>query len=329
MTEPPATLHRMDPQYPAICTEGLVKRYGKTTALAGLDLAAPPGIVQGVLGPNGAGKTTLVRILATLLRPDAGRAQVGGFDVAEQPDKVRKLITLTGQFAAVDEDLTGRENLLLIGRLLEFSRKAARRRADELLERFGLAEAGGRLAKTYSGGMRRRLDLAMGLVGEPQVLFLDEPTTGLDPRARGDVWDMVRDLVAAGTTVLLTTQDLDEADRLASRIAVIDRGRVIDSGTPAELKAKVGGQSLDVRPAEPGELAKVGAIVAEVAGAGAGEPNERDGVISAPLAPGVSGTEALAAVSHRLGQAGIDVTELGLRLASLDEVFLTLTGGRQ
>ena len=329
MTEPPATLHRMDPQYPAICTEGLVKRYGKTTALAGLDLAVPPGIVQGVLGPNGAGKTTLVRILATLLRPDAGRAQVGGFDVAGQPDKVRKLITLTGQFAAVDEDLTGRENLLLIARLLELSRKAARRRADELLERFGLAEAGGRLAKTYSGGMRRRLDLAMGLVGEPQVLFLDEPTTGLDPRARGDVWDMVRDLVAAGTTVLLTTQDLDEADRLASRIAVIDRGRVIDSGTPAELKAKVGGQSLDVRPAEPGELAKVGAIVAEVTGAGAGSPNERDGVISAPLAPGVSGTEALAAVSHRLGQAGIGVTELGLRLASLDEVFLTLTGGRQ
>ena len=329
MTEPPATLHRMDPQYPAICTEGLVKRYGKTTALAGLDLAVPHGIVQGVLGPNGAGKTTLVRILATLLRPDAGRAQVGGFDVAGQPDKVRKLISLTGQFAAVDEDLTGRENLLLIARLLELSRKAARRRADELLERFGLAEAGGRLAKTYSGGMRRRLDLAMGLVGEPQVLFLDEPTTGLDPRARGDVWDMVRDLVAAGTTVLLTTQDLDEADRLASQIAVIDRGRVIDSGTPAELKAKVGGQSLDVRPAEPGELAKVGAIVAEVAGAAAGEPNERDGVISAPLAPGVSGTEALAAVSHRLGQADIGVTELGLRLASLDEVFLTLTGGRQ
>jgi oleandomycin transport system ATP-binding protein len=329
MTELPATLHRMDPQYPAICAEGLVKRYGKTTALAGLDLAVPSGIVQGVLGPNGAGKTTLVRILATLLRPDAGRAQVGGFDVAGQPDKVRKLITLTGQFAAVDEDLTGRENLLLIARLLELSRKAARRRADELLERFGLAEAGGRLAKTYSGGMRRRLDLAMGLVREPQVLFLDEPTTGLDPRARGDVWDMVRDLVAAGTTVLLTTQDLDEADRLASRIAVIDRGRLIDSGTPAELKAKVGGQSLDVRPAEPGELAKVGTIVAEVTGAGAGAPNERDGVISAPLAPGVSGTEALAAVSHRLGQAGIGVTELGLRLASLDEVFLTLTGGRQ
>ena len=318
----------MDPQSHAIYTEGLVKRYAKTTALAGLDLAVPPGMVQGVLGPNGAGKTTLVRILATLLRPNAGRAQVGGFDVARQPDKVRNLIGLTGQFAAVDEDLTGRENLLLIARLLELSRRAARRRADELLERFGLAKAGGRLAKTYSGGMRRRLDLAMGLVGEPRVLFLDEPTTGLDPRSRGDVWDMIRDLVAAGTTVLLTTQDLDEADRLASRIAVIDRGRLIDSGTPAELKAKVGGQSLDVRPAEPGQLAKVGAIVAEAAGS-TGVPNERDGVITAPLAPGVSGTGALAVVSHRLGQAGIDVTELALRLASLDEVFLTLTGGKE
>ncbi|HTZ23617.1 MAG TPA: ATP-binding cassette domain-containing protein [Streptosporangiaceae bacterium] len=317
----------MEPQSPAIFTEGLVKRYGKTTALAGLDIAVPPGMVQGVLGPNGAGKTTLIRILATLLRPDAGRALVGGLDVTRQPDKVRNLIALTGQFAAVDEDLTGRENLLLIARLLELSRKAARRRADELLERFGLAEAAGRLAKTYSGGMRRRLDLAMGLAGEPPVLFLDEPTTGLDPRSRADVWDMIRGLAAAGTTVLLTTQDLDEADRLAGRIAVIDRGRLIDSGTPAELKAKVGGQSLDVRPAEPGQLAKVGAIVAEAAGTGAGTPSERDGAVSAPLPPGVSGTEVLAAVSHRLGQAGIDVTELGLRLASLDEVFLTLTGG--
>jgi len=329
MTEPSDTLGGMDLQSPAICAEGLVKRYGKTTALAGLDLTVPPGMVQGVLGPNGAGKTTLVRILATLLRPDGGRGMVGGFDVARQPDKVRPLIALTGQFAAIDEDLTGRENLLLIARLLELSHPAARSRAGELLERFGLAEAGGRLAKTYSGGMRRRLDLAMGLVGQPRVLFLDEPTTGLDPRSRGDVWAMIRDLVTAGTTVLLTTQDLDEADRLASRIAVIDRGRLIDSGTPAELKAKVGGQSVDVRPAEPGQLAKVGAIVAEVTGAGAGEPTERDGVISAPLAPGVSGTEALAAVSHRLGQAGIGVTELGLRLASLDEVFLTLTGGKE
>jgi oleandomycin transport system ATP-binding protein len=329
MTGRPATLNGMDPQSLAIYTEGLVKRYRKTTALAGLDLAVPPGMVQGVLGPNGAGKTTLVRILATLLRPDAGRALVGGFDVAARAAKVRPLIGLTGQFAAVDEDLTGRENLLLIARLLELARPVARRRAADLLERFGLAEVGGRLAKTYSGGMRRRLDLAMGLVGQPEVLFLDEPTTGLDPRSRADLWDMVRDLVARGTTVLLTTQDLDEADRLASRIAVIDRGRLIDSGTPAELKAKAGGQSLDVRPVEPGQLAKVGAIVAEVTGAGAGAPSERDGVISAPLAPGVSGTEALAAVSHRLGQAGIDVTELGLRLASLDEVFLTLTGGQE
>jgi oleandomycin transport system ATP-binding protein len=329
MTEQPASLGDMDSPSPAICTEGLVKRYQKTTALAGLDLAVPPGMVQGVLGPNGAGKTTLVRILATLLRPDAGRAMVGGFDVARQPDKIRPLIALTGQFAAIDEDLTGRENLLLIARLLELSRTAARSRAGELLERFGLAEVAGRLAKTYSGGMRRRLDLAMGLVGEPRVLFLDEPTTGLDPRSRGDVWEMIRDLVAAGTTVLLTTQDLDEADRLATRIAVIDRGRLIESGTPAELKAKVGGQSLDIRPVEPGQLAKVGAIVAEVTGVGAGKTNERDGVISAPLAPGVSGTEALAAVSQRLDQAGIGVTELGLRLASLDEVFLTLTGGKE
>jgi oleandomycin transport system ATP-binding protein len=328
VTEPPATLHRMDPRSHAIYTEALAKRYGKTIALAGLDLAVPPGMVQGVLGPNGAGKTTLVRILATLLRPDAGRALVDGLDVARQPDKVRALIALTGQFAAVDEDLTGRENLLLIARLLKLSRRAARGRADELLERFGLAEAGGRLAKTYSGGMRRRLDLAMGLVGEPRVLFLDEPTTGLDLRSRGDVWDMVRGLVATGTTVLLTTQDLDEADRLAGRIAVIDRGRLIGSGTPAELKAKVGGQSLDVRPADSGQLARAAAIVAEAAGAGAGAPGERDGVITTPLAPGVSGTEALAAVSQRLGQAGIGVTELGLRLASLDEVFLTLTGGK-
>jgi oleandomycin transport system ATP-binding protein len=325
MTERPATMHGMERQSHAICTEELAKRYGKTTALAGLDLAVPPGVVQGVLGPNGAGKTTLVRILATLLRPDGGRALVGGFDVARQPDKVRPLIGLTGQFAAVDADLTGQENLLLIARLLELGRTAARRRAAELLERFGLAEAGGRLAKTYSGGMRRRLDLAMGLVGQPRVLFLDEPTTGLDPRSRGELWDMVRGLVAGGTTVLLTTQDLDEADRLASRIAVIDHGRMIGSGTPAELKAKVGGQSLDVRPAERGQLAEAGAIVAEVMSMD-GVPRERDGTITVPLAPGSSGTEALAAVSLRLGRAGIEVTELGLRLASLDEVFLSLTG---
>jgi oleandomycin transport system ATP-binding protein len=309
----------------AIYTEELAKRYGTVTALAGLDLAVPPGLVQGVLGPNGAGKTTLVRILATLLRPDRGRALVGGLDVVRQPGKVRPLIGLTGQFAAVDEDLTGQENLLLIARLLELDRRSARRRSAELLDRFGLADAGRRLAKTYSGGMRRRLDLAMGLVGEPEVLFLDEPTTGLDPRARGELWDMVRGLVAGGATVLLTTQDLAEADRLASQIAVIDHGKVIASGAPAELKAAVAGQSLDVRPAERAQLPKASTIVGEVLGAGA-DPAERDGTISVPLAPGSSGTEALAAVSLRLGQAGIEVTELGLRLASLDEVFLSLTG---
>ncbi len=311
----------------AIYAEELARRYGTTTALAGLDLAVPRGMVQGVLGPNGAGKTTLIRILATLLRPDAGRALVGGFDVARQPGRVRPLIGLTGQFAAVDEDLTGEENLLLIARLLELGRKAARQRAAELLERFGLAGAGRRLAKTYSGGMRRRLDLAMGLVGQPEVLFLDEPTTGLDPRSRGELWDMVRGLVAGGTTVLLTTQDLDEAGRLASRIAVIDQGRMIASGTPAELRAKVGGQSLDVRPAEPGQLAVASAIVGEVMCSGV--PRERDGAVTVPLAPGSSGTEALAAVSLRLGQAGVEVDELGLRLASLDEVFLSLTGPRE
>jgi oleandomycin transport system ATP-binding protein len=311
----------------AIYTEELAKRYGTTTALAGLDLAVPPGVVQGVLGPNGAGKTTLVRILATLLRPDGGRALVGGLDVVRQPGKVRPLIGLTGQFAAVDEDLTGQENLLLIARLLELGRKPARRRTAELLDRFGLAEAGRRLAKTYSGGMRRRLDLAMGLVGEPEVLFLDEPTTGLDPRARGELWDMVRGLVAGGATVLLTTQDLAEADRLASQIAVIDHGRVIASGTPAELKAKAGGQSLDVRPAERGQLPRASAIVGEVLGTAA-VPAEHDGAVTVPLAPGSSGTDVLAALSRRLSQAGIEVTELGLRLASLDEVFLSLTGPR-
>jgi oleandomycin transport system ATP-binding protein len=309
----------------AVYTEELAKRYGTTTALAGLDLAVPSGVVQGVLGPNGAGKTTLVRILATLLRPDGGRALVSGFDVVRRPGKVRPLIGLTGQFAAVDEDLTGRENLLLIARLLELDRRSARRRAAELLDRFGLAEAGHRLAKTYSGGMRRRLDLAMGLVGEPEVLFLDEPTTGLDPRSRGELWDMVRGLVAGGTTVLLTTQDLAEADRLASQIAVIDHGRVIASGTPAELKAAVGGQSVDVRLADAGQLAKASAIMAEVLNVEA-IPRERDAAITVPLAPGSSGTDALAAVSLRLGQAGVEVTELGLRLASLDEVFLSLTG---
>jgi len=312
-----------------IHAENLVKVYnGKIRAVNGVTFDVRPGEIFGFLGPNGAGKTTTVSMLSAGLRPTEGRAVVNGLDVSVDPDAVKRHIGVIFQESTADQDLTGRENLEIAAGCYNIPAAEGRRRATALIDLMQLKDAADRLAKTYSGGMRRRLDLAMGLVGEPRVLFLDEPTTGLDPRSRGDVWEMIRDLVAAGTTVLLTTQDLDEADRLASRIAVIDRGRLIDSGTPAELKAKVGGQSLDVRPAEPGELATVGAIVAEVTGTGAGVPNEHDGVVSAPLAAGASGTETLAALSHRLGQAGIDVTELGLRLASLDEVFLTLTGGK-
>jgi oleandomycin transport system ATP-binding protein len=302
--------------------EGLVKRYGKTTALAGVDLSVRPGMVLGLLGPNGAGKTTAVRVLATLLRPDGGRARVGGYDVVRQADRVRELIGLTGQYAAVDEDLTGYENLVLIGRLLELPRRDARARATELLDRFALADAGRRSVKTYSGGMRRRLDLAASLVTRPSVLFLDEPTTGLDPRGRGEVWHMIRQLAADGVTVLLTTQYLDEADRLAAEIAVIDHGRLIASGTPAELKAKVGGQTLDVRPTDPAQLDAVAAIVGAVAGAMPTRQPEDPGLISIP----VEDPDLLPEVVARLKAERIAVTELALRLASLDEVFLALTG---
>jgi oleandomycin transport system ATP-binding protein len=305
---------------PAIEIDGLTKRYGPVTALAGLDLTVPAGAVLGLLGPNGAGKTTAVRILSTLLRPDAGTARVGGHDVQREPDAVRALIGLTGQYAAVDEDLTGRENLVLIARLLEMSRVDARRRAAGLLDQFDLAEAGGRLVKTYSGGMRRRLDLAASLLGRPRVLFLDEPTTGLDPRARGDVWDLVRGLVADGTTVLLTSQYLEEADRLATEVAVLEHGRVIAAGTPAALKARVGGQRLDVRPAGPGDLERVAAILAGVLG---GEPSIDGGVVTAP---GAAGPRELAEVSRRLADADVAVDEVGVRLAGLDEVFFALTG---
>ena len=234
----------------AIEASGLVKRFGKTTALAGVDLVARQGTVLGVLGPNGAGKTTAVRILATLLRPDGGQARVCGYDVGRQAHQVRQLIGLTGQYASVDEGLSGVNNLIMIGRLLGQSRRQARARAGELLDRFDLTEAAGRPVKTYSGGMRRRLDLAASLVGRPRVLYLDEPTTGLDPRSRSDVWDIVRTLVADGVTVLLTTQYLDEADQLAHDIVVIDHGRVIATGTPDELKDKSGGQVLEVEPAD-------------------------------------------------------------------------------
>ncbi|HET7015321.1 MAG TPA: ATP-binding cassette domain-containing protein [Streptosporangiaceae bacterium] len=306
----------------AIEAEGLVKRFGKTLAVDGVDLAVRPGMVHGLLGPNGAGKTTVVRMLATLLRPDAGHARVCGADIIKQADRVRELIGLTGQYAAVDEDLTGFENLLLIGRLLEIAKPEAKRRAAELLERFELTEAANRSVKTYSGGMRRRLDLAASLVQRPQVLFLDEPTTGLDPRSRGEVWTMVRQLVADGTTVLLTTQYLDEADRLAGDIAVIDHGRVIATGTPAELKAKVGRQTLDVRPADPADLETVAAIITDVVGTPPARTAEDPGLLSVA----VDDAQVMPAVVHRLTDAQVEVTELALRLASLDEVFLALTG---
>ena len=305
----------------AVLAEGLAKRFGETTALDGVDLAAPAGSVLGLLGPNGAGKTTAVRVLATLLEPDAGHAEICGHDVRRDPHRVRQLIGLTGQYASVDEMLTGFENLLLIGRLLGQSRAEAKGRARELLERFDLAGAATRAAKTYSGGMRRRLDLAASLVGRPRVLFLDEPTTGLDPRSRLDLWQIVRELVADGVTVLLTTQYLDEADQLAHEIAVVDHGRVIATGTPSQLKARTGAQPLVVRPADAGDLPVVTSIVRDLTGA----------------APAVEGTTVTASVTdpallpvvvRRLDDAHVLVAELALRDSSLDEVFLRLTGHR-
>jgi oleandomycin transport system ATP-binding protein len=305
----------------AIAAEGLVKRYGSTTALDGVDLSVPTGTVLGVLGPNGAGKTTAVRILGTLLRPDAGHATVGGYDVVRDAPRVRELIGLTGQYASVDEDMSGRRNLVMIGRLLGQPRTQAKARADELLERFELAEAGDRIAKTYSGGMRRRLDLAASLVGNPSILYLDEPTTGLDPHARNGVWETIRDLVLEGTTVLLTTQYLEEADALADSIMVFDHGKVVASGRPAELKAQAGRQSLDVRPADPSHLERVAAIVSESVGV---RPTVDvvNALVSVPVPDGTS----MPVVVRRLDEAGIAVTELSLRLPSLDEVFLALTG---
>ncbi|MDH6465257.1 oleandomycin transport system ATP-binding protein [Micromonospora sp. A200] len=305
----------------AIRAEGLVRRFGATTALAGVDLEVPTGTVFGLLGPNGAGKTTAVRVLATLLAPDEGHATVGGYDVGRDAHRVRQLIGLTGQYASVDETLTGTENLLLIGRLLGLGRAQARARAAELLADFQLTDAAGRAAKTYSGGMRRRLDLAASLVGRPQVLFLDEPTTGLDPRSRNELWDIVRTLVADGVTVLLTTQYLEEADQLAGQIAVVDHGRVIAQGTPEELKAKTGGQVLTVRPVDPADLPTVRAIAGEVARA---TPEVAQTTVTVP----VNDPDVLPAVVRRLDAAEIQVAELALRGSSLDEVFLSLTGHR-
>jgi oleandomycin transport system ATP-binding protein len=303
----------------AILAEGLVKRFGKTTALDGVNLSVPTGTVLGVLGPNGAGKTTAVRILATLLRADEGHASVGGYDVRENPVAVRSLVGLTGQYASVDEDLSGRENLVLIGRLLDFNRQDAKARAAELLASFELTDAGDRAIKTYSGGMRRRLDLAASLVGRPQVLFLDEPTTGLDPHARSEVWQLVRKLVAEGTTVLLTTQYLDEADQLADEITVIDHGKVIAHGRQDELKRRTGGQTLQVRPNLLTDVDTVATILHELSGT---VPNRDDGLLTIPVDDPV----LLSAVVRRLDDWGITVDELALRLPSLDDVFLALTG---
>ena len=303
----------------AIVAEGLVKKFGDTTALDGVDLAVRTGTVLGLLGPNGAGKTTAVRVLATLIRPDAGHATVGGYDVVRQAHQVRSLIGLTGQYASVDESLTGVENLLLIGRLLGQSRRDAKARARELLARFHLDDAADRAAGKYSGGMRRRLDLAASLVGRPRLLYLDEPTTGLDPRSRNDMWDIIRDLVGDGVTVLLTTQYLDEADQLADEIVVIDHGRVIATGTSEELKARTGAQTVTVRPAVPADRDAIAAVVGGIA---AGAVDVRGPVISAPVTdPG-----ALATLVRRLDESGLLVAELSLRSPSLDEVFLTLTG---
>jgi oleandomycin transport system ATP-binding protein len=299
--------------------EGLRKAFGDTQALDGVDLAARTGTVLGVLGPNGAGKTTAVRILATLIAADSGSARIAGHDIAREPGKVRESIGLTGQYASVDELLTGEQNLVMIGQLLDLSGKQARARAKELLAWFDLTGAAKRPAKTYSGGMRRRLDLAASLVGRPSVIFLDEPTTGLDPSQREVKWGVVRNLVGDGSTVLLTTQYLDEADALADEITVIDHGRVIAHDTPDGLKRIVGGQTLMVRPVDPTRLNETAAIVAELADA---RPDLSRGAVSVP----VSGDDVLGDAVYRLGEAGIAVTELSLHLPSLDEVFFNLTG---
>jgi oleandomycin transport system ATP-binding protein len=317
------TMAVMRDEINAIEARGLVKRFGKTTALAGVDLTARTGSVLGLLGPNGAGKTTAVRILATLLRPDEGEARVCGYDVLRDGYQVRQLIGLTGQYASVDEGLSGTNNLIMIGRLLGMSRAHSRARAAELLARFDLAEAAGRPAKTYSGGMRRRLDLAASLVGRPRVLYLDEPTTGLDPASRNEVWAMIRELVTDGTTVLLTTQYLDEADQLAHDIAVVDQGRVIATGTPDQLKAGAGRQVLEVTPADRADVPAVVALLTV-------RLNEEPAVSaeSGRVTAQVDGGRQLPEIVREFDDRGIELAEFALRKASLDEVFLALTGHR-
>ncbi len=306
----------------AVRAEGLHKSYGSTTALTGLDLEARAGSVLGVLGPNGAGKTTAVRIFTTLLRADAGRATVAGFDVASQGDEVRRRIGLTGQFAAVDEHLTGHENLTMIGQLSGMARADARSRATGLLDRFDLADAANRPSRTYSGGMRRRLDLAASLVARPEVVFLDEPTTGLDPRSRLALWDIVRELVKDGTTLLLTTQYLDEADQLADRIVVIDRGAAIAEGTSQELKEQVGGRRIEVQPSDRDQLAQA---VAAMKRAAKQEPHVDEVTGTVSVSP-MGDDAVLGKVVRALDRDKVAVRDLNVRRPSLDDVFLTLTG---
>jgi ABC-2 type transport system ATP-binding protein len=307
---------------PAIFAQQLRKRYGEHEALKGIDLSVPPGTVFGLLGPNGSGKTTTVRILATLLRPDGGRAAIAGFDVHGKAREVRRRIGLTGQYAAVDERLTGRENLQLIGVLLHLGRRRAKTRAAELLHKFQLDDAADRPAKTYSGGMRRRLDLAASLITQPEVLFLDEPTTGLDLTSRLALWEMIREQVGLGVTVLLTTQYLEEADQLADRIAVLDSGRIIAEGTSHELKQKVGGERLEVTVATPAHLSAAYRAMASVA-LEAPTVDETTLAVSAPL---VGGVKSIAMVANDLEIAGVEPTDFAVRRSSLDDVFLALTG---
>ncbi len=304
----------------AIEASGLVKTFGEVRAVDGVDLAVRSGSVYGVLGPNGAGKTTTIRMLATLLKPDGGSAQVLGHDVVREADAVRGLVSLTGQMASVDEDLTGRENLILLGRLLGLKRGGAKSRATELLEAFDLTDAAGRLVKQYSGGMRRRLDIAASLVVTPELLFLDEPTTGLDPRSRNQVWDIIRSLAGAGTTILLCTQYLDEADQLAEGIAVIDHGRVIAEGTPAQLKASVGSGALQVRLLDPDQRPEAEQILARELGSVHLEPDPA--ALSVSCADADRGAEVIA----ELARSGVRIAGFTLGQPSLDEVFLALTG---
>ncbi len=304
----------------AIEATGLVKSFGGTRAVDGVDLAVPSGSIYGVLGPNGAGKTTTIRMLATLIRPDAGSARVLGHDIVDDADAVRGVVSLTGQLASVDEDLTGRENLVLIGRLLGFKRPAAKARATELLEAFGISEAAGRLVKNYSGGMRRRLDLAASIVVTPALMFLDEPTTGLDPRSRNQVWDIIRALVAEGTTILLCTQYLEEADQLAGGIAVIDHGKVIAEGTPGQLKASVGSGALQVRLLDPTQRPAAERVLSRELGAVTLEPDP------AALSASCTAADRAAEAVAELTRSGVRIADFSLGQPSLDEVFLALTG---